>query len=1168
MEKKYKYLIVFSIITLCYGNLRAQTLVPNGQMTGTPTMGEYYHPSSITLQDGFHFAATHGNSLRLYISGCVPLAATPSNNQNYVITYTSRKSGVLDPTAATASVCDEMQTIKYFDGLGRPMQTVQVKGNPDATKDLVQPVAYDQFGREAVKYLPYTTSAGIAGSYRESAIADQLSFYHPVGTAATVTQLPGGLPHIPTPYAATVFEASPLNRPVEQGAPGNDWQPGSGHTVRMEYGTNTNADAFHTVKLYNAKVVNAAGQEYKRELTSIKNYDANELYLNILKDENWVTADGLAGQTHEYKDKEGRVVLKRIFNKKPAPDNTIETLSTYYVYDDLGNLSFVLPPGCIPDNTVPIQATQDAFCYQYRYDHRNRLIEKKLPGKGWEGMVYNKLDQVIFSQDANQKARQEVSFVKYDALGRVIMTGIEPGHAEASMMVLQQAVNEQYDNPQSGFTQWEVPQTSGDLGYTNTAFPTGASRQALTVNYYDDYTFLGNPTVSALNTGNFGAPVSPQSKNVKGLLTGTLINILGTGNGLLSVNYYDEEGRVVQSKSRNHLQGTDIVNNTYSFTDELLSSTRVHTVGSNTTTIANTYNYDHMGRKLETRQWINNAANEVLLSKLEYNEVGQLKTKSIGNGLETMQYAYNERGWLKSQNAPRFNLSLNYQDHPNAAYKQWNGNISAQVWGPAANTSQHHYDYHYDKLNRLTEGTSDENFNEQLSYDVMGNITQLTRSPMGTNNYHYGGNQLTSIDGFVNGTYEYDENGNQKKDNTKGITIAYNLLNLPQTITKGAQTMTNQWLASGVKTRKVVSGGITRDYVGGIEYNNGQIEFIQTEEGRAVPAGGGNYTYDYYLKDHLGNTRVQLKHNGLVLETSDYYPFGLQVARAVQTTSSPENRYKYNGKELQTELDLNQYDYGARFYDPVIGRWTSVDPLAELGRRQSPYEYALDNPIRYVDPDGMYSTEEWKKDHGVTDDDLTTVYKAKEEEENDQSSGIRWQPLYKSTLLNYVQITNCTGCGPGSLQNKTGAIFEDLFEEYIDENFNFDNIRVVKNPLNNKFPGEFDYTVPDFLGVKYDIRGKPGAGVTTFYELESFYELKATKNNIGVGAFDGQLKVQIQAAKKAKVKEIVFVTTYGVKLSKQLEKYAQNNGISLTHYWAQYRMERGVMKTNYTPAKK
>ena len=934
----------------------------NSPMTGTPNAGQYYSPTSITLSPGFQFTATTGNSLRLYISGeiCNPLLTAPSGTQNYVITYTPRKANITNPADPNLATCDVITTIQYLDGLGRPLQTVQVKGNPDGTKDVIQPMAYDQFGREATKYLPYTTASGNAGSYRSDALTGaQQGFYNTP---------PSGVVQIPTPHATTVFEPSPLNRPTEQGAPGNDWQPGQ-HTVRTEYGSNTNGDAAHTVKLYEANDVTTAGQEYKRTLNSTGNYAPNELYLTILKDENYnPNTDGLEGQVYEYKDKEGRVVLKRTFNKK---NNSIETLSTYYVYDDLGNLSFVLPPGANPDNVVPNQTTLDNFCYLYRYDGRKRLIEKKLPGKGWEFMVYNKLDQVVFTQDANQRIEnpQRFTFTKYDVLGRVVITGIfvSGNGPDNNLSAPDPGLRIWLQNFYNSMVEpiWETKDNSTVTGYSNTSTPGGTGYTYLTMNYYDDYDFLSNGNINPLpavfttpNTGN------PLIFKPKGLLTSTRTNIWGTNAMLLTVNYYDDEGRVIQTKSQNHLQGTDVIDNTYSFTDELLTSTRTHTVGSATTTIAMRYEYDHMGRKTQTYEKINNDS-EVQLSKFAYNEVGQLMNKRIGNGLDSTTYAYNERGWITGTNSSKFALQLGYNSGSNP---QWNGNIASMnylttmVNAPGTKA----FSYNYDKLNRLTNATSTANqLDEAMTYDVMGNITALSRGGTGAGslNYSYNGNQLTQVTGYSPRSYAYDPNGNATSDGM-GKTITYNLFNLPQTVSQ--QNNPNNILATytydagGNKLKNTGSDG-TWDYIGGIVYKNNAIDFISTEEGR-VKYSNGNWNYEYNLKDHLGNTRASIDKNpttqtARVIQEDEYYSFGLRKPTGGYDLSN-NNRYLYNGKEIQVDL-ANQYDYGARFYDPVIARWTSVDPLAEKMRRHSPYNYGFDNPIRFVDPNGMKPVDDY-----------------------------------------------------------------------------------------------------------------------------------------------------------------------------------------------------------------
>jgi RHS repeat-associated protein len=132
------------------------------------------------------------------------------------------------------------------------------------------------------------------------------------------------------------------------------------------------------------------------------------------------------------------------------------------------------------------------------------------------------------------------------------------------------------------------------------------------------------------------------------------------------------------------------------------------------------------------------------------------------------------------------------------------------------------------------------------------------------------------------------------------------------------------------------------------------LKFAPTSEGY-FDFEKNKYIYNY--SDHLGNTRLSYFHNGSsieVLEENNYYPFGLKHEGYNGLAGNPSYQYKYNGKELQ---ETGMYDYGARFYMPDIGRWGVVDPLAEMMTRHSPYNYAFNNPIIFVDPDGMSPIE-------------------------------------------------------------------------------------------------------------------------------------------------------------------------------------------------------------------
>ncbi|MCX2496398.1 DUF6443 domain-containing protein, partial [Pedobacter sp. PF22-3] len=646
MKKQLKYFCATAALFLLGGQASAQKVVSvyNGE-------NEISAPLSVTLTDGFHTTGP----VRIFTTGlsylnCQPLSSTPSTNQNYILTRTF-KTSVTDATLGNSrDVCEENHSIQYFDGLGRPLQTVQVQGSP-SFRDIVQPIAYDAFGRERFKYQPYAAQTGASGSFRSAALDEQYNFFHFPQAA--------GIKATDNAFAETVFEASPLNRVLQQGAPGADWQISSGHTLKTDYGTNVQDE----VKLWK---INGTDNGATADV-----YQPGKLYKTIMKDENWVPAYQKMGTTEEFKDFEGRVVLKRVW------ETDAKSLNTYYVYDDLGNLRYVLPPA-VNEHTdrlsAPIssfdesQTVFDQFIYGYRYDGRKRLTEKKIPGKGWEFMVYNKLDQVVMSQDANQrnKSPQEWNFTKYDAFGRVVISGryVDNLHNEQSGNNYRSA----FQDIANGTAAYEKPDASNtQIGYSNDAIPQGSIGDYYVLNYYDDYDFIGN---------TFGPPGTGQApkERTKSLLTGTKVKNLSNGTMMLTVSYYDLEGRVLQSKSEHHLNGTDVIDNIWNFDGSLKASTRTHTVGSKVTTIANRYEYDHVGRKIATFENINNQG-DVALNHLEYNEIGQLAKKNLHNDTQATTFAYNERGWMKNSTSDQFSMELKYND---GSLPQFNGNISGQ----------------------------------------------------------------------------------------------------------------------------------------------------------------------------------------------------------------------------------------------------------------------------------------------------------------------------------------------------------------------------------------------------------------------------------------------------------------------------------------------------------
>jgi len=506
-----------------------------------------------------------------------------------------------------------------------------------------------------------------------------------------------------------------------------------------------------------------------------------------------------------------------------------------------------------------------------------------------------------------------------------------------------------------------------------------SSPTVLVQSYYDGYGFVGG---TGLPTDQFTKDTSGYGR---GSLTGSAVTVFGSSTKIYKAFYYDIKGRMTKSVQNNLLSGYDITSTVYTFSDKPSGVTHTHTASGKTTrTEVYTYTYDHADRISKVQHSLGGTS--ITLYDATYDNFGRLLTKQYhGTSINKLTYAYNLRSWLTGISGTCFTQNVYYNTGVGTA--KYNGNISSMTWKSGNESTVRGYKFTYDGLDRMLNATYGETasistnanrFSENVTgYDKNGNIKSLQRYGQ-TGASAYGlidnltftlnGNQLSRVDdavstvaygtntAFVNGAsaageYAYDANGNLTKDLNKGITdIQYNVLNLPSTVSfSDGSTITYTYGADGTKLRtvhKIGSTTTTTDYCGNVIYENGTQKLLLTEEGYINLTG--TQQYHYYLKDHQGNNRVVINQSGTVEETNHYYPFG-----GVFGTTGNTQPYKYNGKEFDTKKGLNWYDYGARHYDAALGRFTTNDPLAEKYYSMSPYTYCADNPVKFIDPNGM-----------------------------------------------------------------------------------------------------------------------------------------------------------------------------------------------------------------------
>ncbi|MCU7551147.1 DUF6443 domain-containing protein [Chitinophagaceae bacterium LB-8] len=736
-----------------------------------------------------------------YTNACkIIIGTVEAENLNYIKVREFMRGGITDAQTADgiSDVREVKQATQYLDGLGRLVQTVTKQGS-NGGKDVVKPTVYDPFGREAVQYLPFVSTTG-DGKFKVNPLGELNNFYK-----------------VQTPeesfyYGQTEFEASPLNRVNKITTPGDSWT-GSNRGIATQHWTNTLADE---VRMWS--VTDVVG-DFGTYTCSLSPYPAGELYKTVTEDEH-------GKQVIEFKDKEGRVILKKVqlletFNSAAVKDDGSGRgyggwLSTYYIYDDLGQLRAVLQPKAVEklneENSWSSLATKttmlEELTFRYEYDARGRMILKKVPGAAAVQMVYDVRDRLVMSQDGNmRKSGQEKWMVTfYDELNRPVKTGL-----------WQNAQDGDYHRGQA------MANTSSFTPYPFSAEPT-SGWELLTETHYDgDYSGLpaglngslqnvyGSYLDYSLVPSDYAEPLV-QSSRTKGLVSWTKVKVLGESKYLYSVNIYDEKGRVIQVQATNISDGIDIVTTRYDFAGKVLRSHIKHQKGGAAVQnfeVATKNNYDDLGR-ITTIEKNVNASGWKQITSMEYDALGQLKSKKLApayngnNGLETLDYAYNIRGWLlgvnrefaknANQNDRYFGFDLGYDKKAiatasaqvvgNYAKDAFNGNIAGSVWRSIGDGERRKYDYDYDAANRLLKA----DFTQHNGTDFVSNATIDFSVKMGNGSdpvsaYDANGNikrmQQWGLKGVSKAqiddlTYNYTFDGHELRNKLYGVSDAFN----------------------------------------------------------------------------------------------------------------------------------------------------------------------------------------------------------------------------------------------------------------------------------------------------------------------------------------------------------------------------------------------------------
>ena len=934
------------VYTLYRDGIEQETVLGNGETITlyAPKATGYYHVTAAYEENGIR-DEKELDGARL-IGDCMAILPV---NRNWIFTQTHNSGD------------KHAYDLTYYDGLGYAEQEVGIRAVANGTADLVRPSVYDLHHRETHKDLPFARTNG-NGEYDPAAIVHQEEFYRNKFDLGSIT---------PYAYVLEEYEPSPVGRVLESRKPGSEFQT-TERSVRNNYFAN---DASAVLRLD----VDAVSQNLK----------VNGFYAeNMLSGVKTVDEDGAVSIV--YTDKEGHTVYEE--RQLRGEGDVVDRIVTRYVYDDCGRLSWVVTPEGVDRLTqgASYAATSDLarnYCYFYRYDEYGRQIEKQMPGREPEYLVYDRRDRLMMSQDGNMRTKKQWMIYRYDDLSRLTLQSL------ATDTSTDQALR--HKEFCDAFNSLNPP-----------ALYTGPSTTVQKY-AYDHYGWFNDPALAFEHVDGLTREngTSLQDSEVRGYKTYEQLAVL-TADDIQDYHdrafYYDYKGRVIQTVEKDSRGNILRTTSRYDLIGNLLAQRESYTHGGTTDVLDRTFEYDSRSRMTKETAQFNDGEQAVVA--YTYDDLGQLTSKTYGTGAhaihETMDY--NMQGWLTEKSSELFEMRLDYFE----TYRDWlmpsyTGNIVTWWWqhkniDGSTNGDEYAYGYCYDDLSRLTaaqqfwsdsEGPEDSFTEKGITYDKNSNILTLNRSSLSSEDarsyqFSYNGNQRVK-ETNSNSLYGYDANGNISGDALSGLEISYNLLNLPSKMYGwGDYSDYYRYLADGTKILHEYSDGQQDEYRGSlVYYSNGEF---------SVPFGGGRLVSEgntteahYFLTDHLGSTRVVAKvtpTGRIDLDRKDYYPFGKEWTQSGMPTSS--NRYMFSGKERQ-DIESDDcvttplYDFGARFYDPDGVCFLQQDPLMEKYYSIGQYNYCVGNPIKFADHDGrkivdakgrvLYQNGQWTKEASGTD---------------------------------------------------------------------------------------------------------------------------------------------------------------------------------------------------------